>query len=113
MSVVCAAVSVALPAVGHDLVGGRLWLHIESCEECSALYLGYREMYEGLDDLRYVQIEPPAGLHRRVMASIGPIAVPDLEDRWDHVVPVAAAAALATAAAGTAVLLKIYKHRAA
>jgi hypothetical protein len=76
-------------------------------------YLRYREMYDGLADLRHVDTAPPAGIHRAVMASMGPVAVPDLEDRWDHVVPVAAAAALATAAAGTAVLLKIYRHRAA
>ena len=113
MSVMCSAVAVALPTVGGDLIGGRLWSHVESCEECRTQYLDFREMYDGLTDLRYRQMAAPAGLHRRVMASIGPVAVPDLEDRWDHVVPVAAAAALATAAAGTAVLLKIYRHRAA
>jgi hypothetical protein len=70
-------------------------------------------MHDRLADLRYIEMAAPAELRHSVMASIGPVAVPDLEDRWDRVVPVAAAAALATAAAGTAVLFKIYRHRAA
>lgn len=106
----CSAVSIALPAVGTEAIGGRLWSHIESCAECRMQYLRYGEMYDALADLRYVDITAPGGLPGRVMASLGPAAVPDLEDRRDHVVPVAAAAALATAAAGTAVLVKIYRH---
>jgi hypothetical protein len=47
------------------------------------------------------------------MASLGPVAVPDLDESNDHRVQVAAAAALATAAAGTAVLMRLYRHRAA
>jgi hypothetical protein len=76
-------------------------------------YLRYSEMYDGLADLRQTRMTPPVGLPRRVMASLGPVSVHDLEERWDHVVPVAAAAALATAAAGTAVLFKMYRQRAA
>ena len=113
MSVMCSAVSVALPTVGSDLIGGRLWAHIESCEDCQTQYLSYREMYDGLSDLQHSHISVPAGLPQRVMATLGPVVVPDLDDRWDHVVPVAAAAALATAAAGTAVLLKMYRRSAA
>jgi hypothetical protein len=113
VSVVCSAVSVALPTLGTDLIGGRLWSHIESCEDCFMHYVGYREMYDGLATLRFVEMPTPVGLSPSVMESLGPVAVPDLDERWDHVVPVAAAAALATAAAGTAVLLKIYRHRAA
>ena len=113
MSVMCSAVSVALPTLGTDLIGGRLWSHIESCENCRMHDAGYRGMYDGLANLRFVQMPAPVGLPHRVMESLGPAAVPDVEERWDHVVPVAAAAALATAAAGTAVLFKIYRHRAA
>ncbi len=113
MSVMCSAVSVALPTVGTELMGGRLGSHLESCKECRTQHRRYAEMYGGLADLRYAQMAAPAGFTHRVMASLGPVAVPDLEDRWDHVVPVAAAAALATAAAGTAVLLRLYRHRAA
>ena len=113
MSVVCSAVSVALPTLGSDLIGGRLWSHIESCDDCRMHYVGYRVMYDGLANLRFVQTPAPVGFSHSVMESLGPVAVPDLEDRWDHVVPVAAAAAFATAAAGTAVLLRIYRHRAA
>ena len=113
MSVMCSAVSVALPSVGNDAIAGRLWSHIESCAACQTRYTGYREMHDELADLRFVQIPAPIGLSQKVMASLGPVAVPDLDEGWDHVVPVAAAAALATAAAGTAVLLKLYRHRAA
>jgi len=113
MSVLCSAVAVALPTVGDDRIGGRLWSHIESCADCQTRYTGYREMHDDLADLRFVQIPAPTGLSQKVMASLGPVAVPDLDEGWDRVVPVAAAAALATAAAGTAVLFKLYRHRAA
>ncbi len=55
----------------------------------------------------------PGALRPRVMAFLGPVAVPDIEIHTDHRVQVAAAAALATAAAGTAMLLRMYRHRAA
>ena len=113
MSVMCSAVTVALPTIGAEPIGGRLWSHIESCDECASHYERYSEMYDALAGLRHVEMVAPTGLPDRVMASLGPVPVPDLEERWDHVVPVAAAAALATAAAGTAVLFKIYRHRAA
>ena len=113
MSVLCSAVSVALPTVGTDAIGRRLQSHVGSCDQCRAQYAAYTEMYRGLADLKRVHITAPAALPQRVMAKLGPVAVPDLEDRWDHVVPVAAAAALATAAAGTAVLFKMYRQRAA
>jgi len=113
VSVLCSAVAVALPTLGNDLIGTRLWSHIESCADCQTRHAGYREMHDELADLRFVQIPAPIGLSQKVMASLGPVAVPDLDDGWDHVVPVAAAAALATAAAGTAVLVKLYRHRAA
>jgi len=87
--------------------------HIESCESCSREFAGYEAMYEGLASLSDVEMVPPYGFHWRVMTSLGPVAVPDVEDHWDRVVPVAAAAALATAAAGTVVLVRAYRHRAA
>lgn len=113
MSVLCSAVAVALPTVGTDATSGRLWSHIESCDECRAQFMRYDEMYEGLAGMRYAHVRAPGALTQRVRATLGPVAVPDIEERWDRVVPVAAAAALATAAAGTAVLFKIYRHRAA
>lgn len=113
MSVMCSAVAVALPSVGTEHIGGRLQSHIATCGDCTTQYLRYGDMYDGLAKLRHVQVAVPVGLPHKVMASLGPVAVPDLEERWEHVVPVAAAAALATAAAGTAVFFKMYRHRAA
>ena len=113
MNVMCSVVSVALPRVGTEGIGGHLWSHVESCNECRSLFIRYDEMYDALAELRNTHKAAPGGLPERVMASLGPVAVPDPDERWDHVLPVAAAAALATAAAGTAVIFKIYRHRAA
>jgi hypothetical protein len=55
----------------------------------------------------------PVGLTRSVLKSLGPVAVADREPRRDNRVPVAAAAVVATAAAGTVVLLRLYRDRAA
>ncbi len=113
MSVLCSAVHIALPTVGTGTISGRLWSHIESCESCQDEYAFYREMYEKLAELRDAHMAVPVGLTKHVMDSLGPVAVPDPDERWDHVVPVAAAAALATAAAGTVALVRFYRHRAA
>ncbi len=113
MSVMCSVVSVTLPTLGTDGIGGRLWSHVESCDECRSLFAQYDEMYGALAELRHVHVTAPGGLPERVMVSLGPVAVPDTDERWVHVLPVAAAAALATAAAGSAVIFRIYKHRAA
>jgi anti-sigma factor RsiW len=113
MSAMCSVVSVALPTLGIEGIGGRIWSHVESCDECRSLFIQYDEMYEALAELRYTYMAAPGGLPQRVMASLGPVAVPDSDERWDHVLPVAAAAALATAAAGTAVIFRFYRHRAA
>lgn len=113
MSVMCSAVSVALPTMGTDVIGSRLQTHVESCDDCRTEHARYAEMYDGLAGLRDVQIASQGGLTQRVMSSLGPVGVPGTGERWERVVPVAAAAALATAAAGTAVLVKIYRHRAA
>jgi len=56
------------------------------------------------------------GFSEDVMQSLGPVAVPDLEPRQSKVVPIAAAvatAAVATDAAGTAVVLRFRRTRAA
>ena len=70
---------------------------------------------EGLHDLRAETFTAPSEILPRVMADIGPWAVPDTQGRRDKRIPVAAAAvatAMATAAAGTAVALRIYRQRA-
>jgi hypothetical protein len=47
------------------------------------------------------------------MDRLGPVAVEPFESRLDPRVPVAAAAVVATAAAGTVVLYKLYRDHAA
>ncbi len=113
MRVVCSAVSATLPSV--DIVGasGLLEGHVQTCARCRREVRAYREIYRVLAAMRDEFEEAPSRLRPRVMASLGPVAVPDLEESGDHRVQVAAAAALATAAAGTAVLVRMYRHRAA
>lgn len=113
MSVLCSAVSVTLPTVGVGTVDGPLASHAGSCDHCRVEIAAYEEMYSTLAMMRESVVSAPSGLQHRVMASLGPVAVPGFEERRDHLVPVAAAAALATAAAGTAVLFRLYRHRAA
>lgn len=113
MSVLCSAISAALPTVGGNAVSGPFASHLESCAHCRGEVAAYGEIYTSLEAMRQRRVSAPAALPYRVMASLGPVAAPELEERRDRRVPVAAAAALATAAAGTAVLVSLYRHRAA
>jgi hypothetical protein len=70
-------------------------------------------MYRELHDLDRVKYRAPSGHIAAVMNGLGPVAVTTPEPRMDHRVPVAAAAVVATAAAGTAVLFKLYRDHAA
>ncbi len=113
MSVLCSAVSVALATAGAGTFDGPLALHAATCDHCCREMATYEQMYATLAALRdHVELAP-SSLEHRVMASLGPVAVPSFEERREHRVPVAAAAAIATAAAGTAVLFRLYRHRAA
>ena len=113
MNVVCSAVSVALPTVDTQHISRPLAVHIEGCTTCSGEVAAYEQLYAGIAGLKDFYEPAPPELVSRVMANLGPVAVPDLDDRRDHRVPVAAAAALATAAAGTAFFVRFYRHRAA
>ncbi|NHZ71001.1 MAG: hypothetical protein GWP18_05100 [Proteobacteria bacterium] len=113
MNVVCSAVSVALPTVGVAGITGPLASHVDMCERCSVEVEGYGSMYTQLASLNDRHITAPGGFPQRVMASLGPVAIADRDSHRDHLVPVAAAAALATAAAGGAVLFRLYRQRAA
>ena len=113
MNVVCSAVSVALPTVGIAGVTGPLASHADACERCRSEVEDYVSMYTQLASLSTRFVAPPGGFPQRVMASLGPVAVADEDGHRDHLVPVAAAAALATAAAGGAVLFRLYRQRAA
>jgi hypothetical protein len=70
-------------------------------------------MYRELESLDLAQYRAPRGFVGAVTDNIGPVAVEDVGPRIDPRVPVAAAAVVATAAAGTAVLYKLYRDRAA
>ncbi|GMQ97779.1 MAG: hypothetical protein BMS9Abin17_0281 [Acidimicrobiia bacterium] len=113
MRVLCSAVSVALPSVAASGEKGPLSFHIGSCDRCRGEAASYAEMYRSLDALNDATVPAPGGLPQRVMSSLGPVAVPAPAGQRDHLVPVAAAAAIATAACGGAVLLRIYRQRAA
>jgi len=113
VSLVCAAVSVTLPTVDIAGMTGLLAAHVQTCDRCRREVESYHDLYEALASIREDVVPAPGYLKPRVMASLGPVAVPDLEESNDHRVQVAAAAALATAAAGTAVLVRLYRHRAA
>lgn len=113
MKVLCSAVSVALPSVVSSGTTGPLSHHIGSCERCKGEAASYAEMYRNLETLNAATVPAPGGLPQRVMSSLGPVEVPAQNGHRDHLVPVAAAAAIATAACGGAVLLRIYRQRAA
>ncbi len=113
MNVVCTAVSMTLPTLDLPGVAGFVSTHVESCERCRDEVESYRVLHDALTAMRDDIVPAPGDLHPRVMASLRPEAVPDLEVAHDHRVQVAAAAAIATAAAGTAVLVRLYRHRAA
>ena len=113
MSVMCSAVHVALPTVGESAITGPLANHVESCISCRAEVARYQAMYRELVSLDRTQYRAPRGFVAGVTDNIGPVAVEDVESRIDPRVPVAAAAVVATAAAGTAVLYKLYRDHAA
>jgi len=113
VNVVCVAVSVTLPTADVTGAAGVLATHVDACERCRSEADSYRRLHETLASMRDETVQAPGSLKPRVMSSLGPVAVPDLETSSDHRVQVAAAAAIATAAAGTAMLMRLYRHRAA
>ena len=113
MSIMCRAVHIALPTVGESGLTAPLAGHVDSCVPCRAEAIRYRTMYRELDGLALEAQRAPAGLASGVLESLGPVAVVSEPARRDNRVPVAAVAVVATAAAGTAVLLRLYRQRAA
>ncbi len=113
MSVMCSGVHVALGTVGPTGISGPLTAHVERCAGCAREYEGVMSMADALARLDPVAHQAPPGLHTAVMDSVGPAAVPDTEHRSSLAVPVAAAAFVATAAAGTAVLIRLRRQSAA
>jgi anti-sigma factor RsiW len=113
MSVMCSAIHVALPTVGETAITGPLAAHVDSCAACWGEVARYRAMYRELETLNPSEYRAPRELVASVTDNLGPVAVEATEPRLDPRVPVAAAAVVATAAAGTAVLYKLYRDHAA
>ncbi|MCZ7532080.1 MAG: hypothetical protein M5U23_01500 [Acidimicrobiia bacterium] len=109
----CSAVHVALDTVGTSAVAGPLAGHIERCEVCGHDVQSLQDVTMALRSLDPEAHLAPGGLQADVMGSLGPVAVPDPVHGISLKVPVAAAAVVATAAAGTAVLIRIRRARAA
>lgn len=112
MSVMCSAVHVALPTVGEAAITGPITAHVETCVPCRAEVIRYRTMYRELASLDPIRYRAPYGTTAAVMGNLGPVAVESDVSRLDPRVPVAAAV-VATAAAGTAVLYRLYRQHAA
>lgn len=113
MNVVCSTVQAALPTVGEAALTGPLATHVDSCIACKGEVIRYRTMYRELEALASTEHMAPVGLTAAVMGSLGPVEVEPLGPRIDPRVPMAAAAVVATAAAGTAVLYRLYRAHAA
>ena len=113
MNVMCSAVQAALPTVGEAAITGPIAAHVESCVPCQGEIVTYRAMYRELASLDRTRYRAPYGTTASVMDGLGPVAVEGDGPRRDPRVPVAAAAVVATAAAGTAVLYKLYRDHAA
>ena len=116
MRIACVPIAATISSRGEAGLTPRMHRHVEACERCQGDLSDQRRLMEGLHGLRDETFAAPGEILPRVMADIGPWAVPDAHGRRDRWVPVAAAAvatAMATAAAGTAVALRIYRQRAA
>ena len=113
MNVMCPAVHVALPTVGASAITGPLAAHVTSCTACWSEVARYQSMYAQLESLDSAEHRAPTGFVESVTSNLGPVVVEANESRMDPRVPVAAAAVVATAAAGTAVLYKLYRDHAA
>ena len=112
MSVMCSAVRIAMPTVGEVSITGPLAAHVETCVPCKGEVIRYRSMYRQLEALDASRYRAPRGFVSAVTTGLGPVAVESGESKMDPRVPVAAAM-VATAAAGTAVLYKLYRDHAA
>ena len=118
MSVKCVPVKATLSARGDEGLTTAMWSHVESCSSCQADLADDRLIREDLKALAGVVHTAPAGTMPRVMASVGPWAVPDPEPSTTGpsakvLAAAAVATAAATAAASTVVILTRYRHRAA
>lgn len=113
----CVPVTATLSTRGEDGLTGRQRDHIDGCFACRSELSAHRAIAEGMHRLRSETFHAPAEVVPGVMDRIGPWAVPEHGDESERNLHLVAAAAVATAAtaaaAGTAVLVRLYRHRAA
>lgn len=113
MIVKCISVTATMSARGAEGLTPAMTRHIDGCNRCRDEFAMFTSLADRLGELRYVEFTAPRDTAQRVMAEIGPYAVPEPSGRSDYRIGIAAAAAVATAACGTAVLVRMYRHRAA
>jgi len=110
----CLTVAATLASRGEDELTPRMHGHIEQCFACRSEVSEHRAWRQQLAHMRALQYQAPREVYPRVMQEIGPWVVPDQEQpRVGRATVAAAVATAATAAAGTAVLFRLYRHRAA
>ncbi len=113
----CVPVTATLSTRGESGLTGRQHRHIDGCFACRSELSAHRAIGETMHRLRFETLYAPAEILPGVMDRIGPWAVPEHGEEAErnlHLVTAAAVATAATAAAaGTAVLVRLYRHRAA
>jgi hypothetical protein len=112
MRAMCSAVRVAVGTVSASAISGPLAAHVERCDACAGDIRDLEEVSVQLRLLAPSAYRAPDSLYHEVAGSLGPFVVPELDARLSLKVPVAAAV-VATAAAGTAVLIRMRRQRAA
>ena len=116
MTVVCTAVRTTLDTAGSGALAGPLAAHVETCRSCSEVVMRFSTLTRDLQALPLDEFRAPSALGDAVMSSLRPVAVPDPAPKHGVIRPVTvvvATAAMATAAAGTAVIMHIRRARAA
>lgn len=112
----CLSVTATLSSRGEAQLTPRMQEHMERCFRCRSELAEHRAFRDELALLRLAEYRAPREVYPRVMEDIGPWVVPDEEIPRVGKARVAAAAVVATAAtaaAGTAVIFRMYRHRAA
>ena len=113
----CVPVTATLSTRGEGGLTERQRNHIDGCFACRSELSAHRAIAEGMEQLRLETLHAPAEVLHGVMDRIGPWAVPEHGEDGERNLHLVAAAAVATAAtaaaAGTAVLVRLYRHRAA
>lgn len=112
MRLMCRAFDATVGSVGLIGVTRPLVRHAERCADCGVVLAAMRVVDAGIESLDIDYYRAPDTLQPAVMASLGPGLAPEHDHRMSLKVPVAAAV-VATAAAGTAVIVRLWRTRAA